>query len=130
MKGGMGTNLFLLLFCILFSLRAFGSPFGIEYIATFDFTSDVIFSLLASSLLGAFLLGVGGAIASRAVAGSYSAIYIIPAVAFGAIAVPLISPIGFLINAGIPGEYKMLVMGIIYIMFTGMAVSFIRGGDF
>jgi hypothetical protein len=128
MKGGLTLNFMLMLFCILFSLRAFGYKTGAEYIATFDFTSDTTFYLLASAIGGAFLgLTITGGILSRLGGSSFSVIYIIPAMAFSIFAAVMITPIGFLINTGIPDFFKLLLMGLIYIMLFAIGYGFIRG---
>ena len=127
MKGGLTLNLMLLMFCILFSLRAFGYKTGLEYIASLDFTESG-FYLMLTAIGGAFLgLTLGAWIMSRLGGSSFSVIYIIPAMAFGTLAAVLITPIGFLVNTNIPSFVKLFLMGIIYIMLLAIGYGFIRG---
>jgi len=127
MKGGLTLNFMLMLFCILFALRAFGYKTGAEYIASLDFTESG-FYLLATAIGGAFLsLTLGAVIISRLGGSSFSVIYIIPAMAFAIMAAVLLAPIGFLINTTIPDFVKLFLMGIIYIMLFAIGYGFIRG---
>ena len=64
---------------------------------------------------------------SRLGGSSFSVIYVIPAMAFGALASMLLSPIGFLINTEVDPFVKIFVMGIIYIMMAAVGYGFIRG---
>lgn len=129
MKGGLLLNSMLLMFCILFAFRAYGFTTGIEYMLTFDFTSDAVFYTLLIGIGGAFIAAAGTSIVSRLVGGSFSVIYLIPAAALGFLASSLLAPIGFLINTGIPPYLKVFVMGIIYIMLLMGALGFVRGGE-
>jgi uncharacterized membrane protein YeaQ/YmgE (transglycosylase-associated protein family) len=130
MKGGLTLNLMLLMFCLLFAIRYMGgeaAQFGIEYIATFNFASDGFFLSMLLGIGGAFVGAAAGAIWSRLAAGSYSVMYIIPAIAFGWLAATLISPVGFILNAGVPEFVKVFLMGIIYMMMLAIGYGFIRG---
>ncbi len=129
MKGGMTFNTLLLMFCILLSLRAFGYQSGIDYIATFDFTNDAVFNTMLLTIGGAFIASVGAAVVSRVAGGSYSVVYIIPAVVLGVMAVTLITPIGFLMDTSIPEILRIMLMGYLYMSIFVAAYSFVRGSD-
>jgi hypothetical protein len=127
MKGGLTLNFMLMMFCILFSLRAFGVKSGIDYIASLDF-SESGFYLMLTAIGGAFLgLTITGGIMSRLGGSSFSVIYIIPALAFGIMASVLLAPIGFFINSGVPAWMGTFMMGIFYIMLFAIGYGFIRG---
>ena len=130
MKGGLSLNITLLLLCIIFALNALGFTSGYAYLAGFDFSSDAGFYLMITGVVGAFMGAIAGALVSKYIGGTYSVIYTIPAGAFlGGIGSTLIMPIGFLINAGIPTTFKVLLMGILYFMIMAAAEGFIRGGE-
>lgn len=127
MKGGLTLNFMLMMFCILFSLRAFGVKSGIDYIASLDFTESG-FLLMLTAIGGAFLgLTLGAGILSRLGGSSFSVIYIIPAMAFAIMAAVLLAPIGFFINSGLPPSIGLFMMGIFYIMLFAIGYGFIRG---
>lgn len=127
MKGGLTLNFMLLMFCILFSLRAFGVKSGIDYIASLDFTESGFYILLAG-IGGAFLgLTILGGAASSIGGSSFSVIYIIPAMAFSIMAAVLLAPIGFFINSELPTDIGLFMMGVFYIMLFAIGYGFIRG---
>jgi hypothetical protein len=120
------------MFCILivfYAFNSFGFQVGYQYIAEFDFNSDTSFYLLMTGVGGAFVAAAGTTIVSRLAGGSFSVIYLIPAAALGFSATTLLAPIGFIVNAGIPSIFKILLMGYIYTMILMGSLAFIRGGE-
>lgn len=130
---GLTLTSIIIVFCILFALYALGYEFGYTYMLNnwngFELGSEAGLTLLLSGIIGAFGLSLLTGLSSRAVAGSYSVMYIIPASVFGFIAAFMLSPIGFLFDMEINFYLKSFILGILGIFMAMAALGFIRGVD-
>lgn len=144
---GVGTNLAIMLFCILFAFRIGGYPTGFESVlygyqiggtsvggGLGGITQNQPSLLGLSALIGVFvgLFSIGGALGSRifstASGSSYSVIYIIPlAMVTGFVLTFLMFPMSFILEPSIPLLIREFVLGILSLMTILTVVSFVRG---
>lgn len=132
----MGINLLFLLFCISFMLYLGGYQSGLLMMesswmgAGTGIGSDAFMGSLITSLIAGFIGAILGGVASRAVAGSYSVIFSIPAGFITAfLGSFMLLPISFIFEPAMPDVLKIFLGGLLYISLIAAIISFIRGMD-
>lgn len=130
---GLTLTSVIMVFCILFALYALGYESGYTYLLN-NWGGQGIYSeagigMIITGILGAFGVSLITGLSSRAIAGSYSVMFIIPAAVFGFMASFLLAPIGFIFDMEINFFLKSFVLGFLGIFFIMAGLGFTRGVD-
>lgn len=132
---GLGTNLLLLTFSISFVLYLGGYTSGFLLLWSSwggggIGTAALMGSLITSIVVG-FIGAIGAAVASRAVAGSYSVMFSIPAGFITTfLASFMLTPLSFLWDPAMPEIMRYFLGGFLGILLVSTIITFIRGADF